>query len=242
MGGRRLLVDPLLSEPGALPAVRDSPDGPRNPLVPLPVDPARVIAGVEAILVTHLQVDHFDPAAAKVLPRSVPVLCQPADLDALAEWGFEDVRPVHSLTEWRGLRIVRTGAGHATGEVGDPMGPVSGWVLSTRHEPVLYLAGDTVWAPEVEEALAEHHPRVAVVSSGAARVGEGGRVTMDVDDLLRTAEAARGTTLVAVHMDAVTDCGLGRAELRAALAELGLEGRVLVPEDGEALDFGARQE
>jgi L-ascorbate metabolism protein UlaG (beta-lactamase superfamily) len=239
MAGRRLLVDPLLSEPGALPAVDGTPNQRPNPLVPLPMEPSAVLAGVEAVLVTHLDSDHFDPVAAALLPHDVPVLCQPEDLEALTELGFEDVRPVRAVVEWRGLRLTRIGGRHGTGELGERMGPVSGWVLAARHEPVLYLAGDTIWAPEVEDALAAHRPSVTVVNAGEARLLEGDPITMGVEDVLRTAAAAPTTTVVAVHMDAVSHCGLGRAELRDELEERRLDGRVLVPEDGEALDFGA---
>jgi hypothetical protein len=49
---------------------------------------------------------------------------------------------------------VRTGGRHGTGEIGEKMGPVSGYVLRGPGEPVVYIAGDTVWCPEVAAALA----------------------------------------------------------------------------------------
>ena len=226
MAGRRLLVDPMLSEVGALP--RDEGTGDPSPLVGLPAEPAAVLAGVQAVLVTHVHAHHFDPAPPRLMPRSLLVICPPGDLDALWEHGFEDVRPVSDALEWRGLRLVRTG--------GAP-GASSGWVISARHEPVLYVTGDTVWSPEVDEALATHRPAVCVVNAGAAGPG-GVTATMGIEDVLRTAAAAPATTLVAVHMDAVSQSALSRGELRDALAEHGLTGRVLVPDDGEAFDFG----
>jgi L-ascorbate metabolism protein UlaG (beta-lactamase superfamily) len=238
VAGHRLLVDPLLSEAHALPPMGDTSDPRRNPLVPLPMPVEDVLAGVQAVLVTHLDSDHFDPAATAALRRDLPVLCQPEDLEALTERGFEDVRPVHRVLEWRGLRVERVR--HGTVEIGERTAPISGWVVTARHEPVLYLAGDTVWAPELERALAEHAPRVTVVSAGAARYVEGDPTTMGVDDVARTVAAAPpGSSVVAVHMEALNHCGLGREELREALAERGLDGRVIVPRDGEALDFGA---
>ena len=240
VAGQRVLVDPMLGDTGAMPAVEGTPNPRPNPLVGLPMPVADVLAGVQAVLVTHLHEDHFDPAAAALLPHDVTVLCQPEDHDALTEVGFEDVRPVRRMLQWRGLGFERTGGRHGTGEIGEQMAPVSGFVVSARHEPVLYLAGDTICAPEVEAALAEHRPAVTVVNAGEARFLEGDPITMGTDDVARTAAGApRGSPVVAVHMEALNHCGLSRDELSGAMAERGLENRVIVPRDGEALDFGA---
>jgi L-ascorbate metabolism protein UlaG (beta-lactamase superfamily) len=240
MGGHRLLVDPMLSDEGVLPSEPGSPRPRPNPLVPLPKQAAALVGGVEAVLLTQLHSDHFDPAARALLRRDRPVLCQPADLEALIGDGFEDVRPVPAASEWRGLRLVRKGGRHGRGEAGARMGPVSGWVLSAPHERTLYIAGDTLWAPEVEEALAAHRPGVVVLNAGAAQVADGGGpITMTADDVASVAAAAPSATVVCVHIDAFDHCVLSREDLRARLAAEGLDGRVLVPEDGEALDFGA---
>ena len=240
VAGHRLLVDPMLGDAGTMPALEDTPNPRPNPLVGLPMPVADVLAGVQAVLITHLHEDHFDPAAAALLRHDLPVLCQPEDLDALTEVGFEDVRPVRRIVQWRGLRFERTGGRHGTGEIAEAMAPVSGFVVSARHEPVLYVAGDTIWAPEVEEALADHRPGVTVVNAGEARFLQGDPITMGIDDVARTAAAAPpGSPVVAVHMEAINHCGLTRDELREAMAERRLENRVIVPRDGEALDFGA---
>ena len=60
LAGRRLLVDPMLDEPGARPPVANTANDLRNPLVPLPVPVAEVVDGVDAVLVTHLHADHLD--------------------------------------------------------------------------------------------------------------------------------------------------------------------------------------
>jgi hypothetical protein len=43
---------------------------------------------------------------------------------------------------------------------------------------------------------------------------------------------------VAVHLEALSHCPMSRAELRAEVSASGLEARVLVPEDGQTLEFG----
>ena len=47
--------------------------------------------GIDGCIVTHLHGDHFDDAAAELLPRDLPVLTQPESADALRERGFTQV-------------------------------------------------------------------------------------------------------------------------------------------------------
>ena len=93
----------------------------------------------------------------------------------------------------------------------------------------MYVAGDTVWFEGVEETIARHAPRVAVVNAGGAEVLEGGLINMGVDDVREVSE--RVPIVVAVHLEALNHCFLTRSELRAAVAG------VLVPEDGETLEL-----
>ena len=72
---------------------------------------------------------------------------------------------------------------------------------------------------------------------GGARFLEGDPIIMDADDVIETASAAPRATIVAVHMEALNHCPLRRAELRAAVDDAGVGGRVVIPEDGETLRF-----
>lgn len=56
VGGRRVLIDPQLDPARARPAVGNTPNDRRNPLVELPEPAQSVAADVEAVLVTHLHV------------------------------------------------------------------------------------------------------------------------------------------------------------------------------------------
>jgi L-ascorbate metabolism protein UlaG (beta-lactamase superfamily) len=221
--GRRILVDPMLDDAGTRPPIENTANPVPNPTVPLPMPAGKVLRGVDAVLVTHRHRDHLDARAEELLPRDVPVFCQPEDEAQLRALGLR-ARSVTDETSWDGLRITRTPARHGSGAVADALGPVSGFVLDD-----LYLAGDTVWYEGVAETIERHSPRVAVVNAGGASFLEGGLIVMGIDDVREV--AARVPVVVAVHMEALNHCHLTRAELRQAVPG------VLVPEDGETIEL-----
>jgi L-ascorbate metabolism protein UlaG (beta-lactamase superfamily) len=213
----------MLDEAGARPPVEGTRNPVANPTAALPMPAEDVVQGLGAVVVTHRHRDHLDGTAEELLPRDVPVFCQPEDEGALRELGL-DARGVDEDVEWTGLRIVRTPARHGTGPIADALAPVSGFVLDG-----LYIAGDTVWYEGVEQTIERHRPRVAVVNAGGAEFTEGGLIIMGVDDVREV--AARVPTVVAVHLEALNHCYVTRAALQAELPE------VLVPADGETLDL-----
>lgn len=234
LNGKTLLVDPMLGPPGAMPPVPDTPNERRNPLVPLPdFDPG----SAEAILVTHTHADHLDEVAVEKLPKDLPLFCQPEDEASLRTSGFSDVRPVGENLSWDGVEVFRTGGRHGKGEIGTKMAPVSGFVLRAPDEPTLYVAGDTIWCPEVEAALDEHEPPVIVVNAGAARFNVGDPITMTAEDVARVCRHAPEAAVVAVHMEAINHCLLTRNELRSYLEHEDLAEQTLIPADGERMSL-----
>jgi L-ascorbate metabolism protein UlaG (beta-lactamase superfamily) len=240
--GKRFLVDPLLAEQGAYPGFPGTANSHlANPLVGLPV-PVNELLDVDAVLVTHLHADHWDEAARRLIPRTLPLLAQnEADAAALRADGFEDVRLFGDGTPFEGIAIHRTAGQHGSDKVmaviGDRMGEVSGVVFSHPGEPTLYVAGDTVWNDYVANALAQYKPDVVVLNCGDAQVPGLGAIIMDQHDLVKVAQAAPQATIIASHLEAVNHCVLSRADLRRFLDEQDLRARVLVPEDGELCAF-----
>ena len=233
-----VLVDPMLDPAGARDPIEDTPNQVRNPTVELP-EPAEVVAGgLNAIVVTHLHQDHLDAEAIRLLPKDLPLFCQPEDAETLRGHGFADVRPVDDSLEWEGIRLTRTGEQHGTGEIAEALAPVSGFVLEAPGEPVLYVAGDTIWCDQVAAALDRHRPDVAVVNASGARFLEGDPIVMTTDDVVTVARHAPDARVVAVHLEAINHCLQTRADLHQRLHDEGLTGRVTVPEDGAEVPLG----
>jgi L-ascorbate metabolism protein UlaG (beta-lactamase superfamily) len=233
--GRQLLVDPMLDPAGARPPVPDTENDRRNPLVELPEPPEVVVEGIDAVLVTHLHEDHFDATAARLLPRDVPVLCQPEDVERLRAHGLTDLRPVQERLTWEGIEVVRTPARHGrTDADAAAMAPVSGFVLRDAGGRTLYLAGDTVLYDAVERVL-DGAPDVVVLNASGARFTGGEPIVMTAREVVAVARRAPGARVVAVHLDAVNHCVETRADLHQRLRAEGLDGRVVVPEDGAAV-------
>ena len=222
LAGHRILVDPMLDDVGARPPIEGTRNQVANPIVPLPIPAEEVVRSLDAVIVTHRHRDHLDTRGEELLPRNVPVFCQPEDEDALRELGV-DARAVEDTLTWDGVAIARTPARHGSGRMAELLAPVSGFVLDD-----LYLAGDTIWYEGVEETIARFAPRVAVVNAGGAEFIEGGLIVMGADDVREV--VARVPTVIAVHMEALNHCFLERAALAAAVPE------VLIPRDGETVE------
>ncbi len=237
-GGQQLLVDPMLDDKGARPAIPNTPNPQPNPLVPLPDDWRLVVAEASAHLVTHLHQDHFDRTASETLSRSLPMICQPEDVERLKDDGFHRLEPVAEVIDHHGVKITRTVARHGTGEIGNLMAPASGFVFEHADEPTTYLAGDTIWCDEVAEVIAKWQPTVIIVNAGGARFLEGDPIVMTAEDIAMVAAAAPAAQIVVVHLEAINHCLETREFYEQRLPELGVSmERIHLPADGEAIHF-----
>ncbi|KQL43498.1 hypothetical protein AN963_29045 [Brevibacillus choshinensis] len=237
--GHILLVDPMLSQAGEMPATVNTPNQRPNPGVELPMSVEEVLDGVNAILITHTHMDHLDEAAVRQLPKHVPLFCQPPDREKLKNHGFEQVIVVEDDYEWEGIHFDRTGGRHGTGEIGEKMGPVSGFVLKARdgNEPTLYLTGDTIWCEEVEHALKSHQPDVVVPFAGAAQFLVGDPITMTKEDIVQLAQAAGNSQIFVAHMEVWNHCLLSRSELVEYVRANDLSDRIQIPQNGEKIEY-----
>lgn len=230
-----LLTDPMLSPRGA---IRSFAGLAPNPTIELPVPAAEAVDGLDGVLVSHRHPDHLDQPALELLPKTVPVFCQPTDRADLVEAGFRQVHPVDESLTWEGIEINRIEGRHGRGEILERMGLASGFVLRAEGEPTVYWAGDTIWSEPVDQALTAFRPEVIVLHAGGATLPGFEPIIMTAEEVIRTAMAAPWATVVAVHMEALDHCTVTRRGLREAADRAGLAAeRLLIPADGETISL-----
>lgn len=241
--GTTFLVDPMLARKGAYPGFEGTYNSHlKNPLVELPFPPQEVIKA-DAVILTHLHLDHWDDAAKQLLPKKMPIFAQnEEDAASIRKDGFTDVRVLTDDTVFNGTRLSRTGGQHGSDKVVAEialLGKVSGVVFQRPGYKTLYVAGDTVWNRHVEQALSKYQPDVIVLNTGYARIlGYEGSIIMGKEDLHRAYQAAPRATVIGSHMESVNHGMQSRQDLREYIAEKGMDRqRVLVPADGESYSF-----
>jgi L-ascorbate metabolism protein UlaG (beta-lactamase superfamily) len=234
--GHELLLDPYFAPKHSRPSFAGrSP----NPLVDLPCPPEEIMAGAELLIVSHLHSDHFDPEAQRLLPKDLPVLCQPEDEETIRGHGFERVTPVADTVAWQGITVTRTPGQHGTTgvELAD-MGSVSGFVFQAPGEPTLYWTGDTILYEPVVQVIERFRPDVIVTHSSGAMWKGSGPIVMDAAQTLDVCRAAPESCIVAIHLDSLDHGEVSREDLRAQARTAGIPNvRLLIPADGETLEL-----
>lgn len=234
-GGLKLLVDPVLGNAGSYDPIPGVDNQRANPLVSLPMA-LESLLDADGILLTHAHRDHLDEAAREILPPSTPIICPPEFASSLEQYGFTDVLPLENSMVWHGIHITKTHGTHGVGKSAEYLNPVSGYVLQCPDEPVLYIAGDTVWCPQVQQTLNRFSPHVIVCFCGAARYS-GDIITMGGGDLKRIHEEVPKARMIAIHMEAWNHCLEGRDALLGFAKAERFEKTLFIPADGEKLSF-----
>lgn len=243
IGESRILVDPMLAPQGALPPLKFVGGRRRNPLVALPEAASAMLDTVTHCLITHCQKGHFDHLDRSgkrwLRERNIPVICTPHDASYLKERGL-NVIPLpdnhHDPVPFLGGSISTFPCVHGTGLVGRFMEHGVGYLIEIPGEPSLYLSGDTILTPELQEFLARRQPQVSLVPAGGARFDLGSEIIMGIDDAIEVVRTVTGV-VVANHMEALGHCPVTRTELADAARRAGVAERLHVPADGETLAF-----
>ena len=227
--GKKFLIDPMFAEKGTLPAFGSNvglPPAPRqdqnNPLVDLPTSIDNIIANINAVIVTHLHLDHWDEAAIEALPKDIKVFAQnDEDATEIRNVGFKNVEVLQEDTVFEGIQLIKTKGEHGRGEILKHAGPTCGVVFKHADEQTLYVAGDTVWYDAVQDVIDTHKPEIIVVNAGDNQFLVGGSLIMGKDDVYEVVKAAPDAKIIAVHMEAVNHWGLSREELKSFIHEKG---------------------
>ena len=233
--GQTILTDPMLCPRHGL---RSFAGIEENPIVDLPMDMEEILAGITGIIVSHTHSDHYEKTAEEVLPKGIPLFCQPGDESQIRKAGFQNVLPVASSCSWEGITLARTGGKHGSGKILERMGEVSGFVLQAQGEPTVYWAGDTIWCEETEHAVKTYQPDIIITHSGGATLPGFDPIIMDAAQTLKAFRASAKSVVVAVHMESLDHCPVRREDLRQEGNQAGMDSsRLLIPQDGETISF-----
>ena len=224
--GKKFLIDPWLMPKDYMPGFESAFNSDiKQPRVDLPLTIEEIV-NVDAVILTHFHPDHFDEFAAKAINKNIPFFVQSEfDLNIIKSYGFNDIRIISQTgTNFDGIELYKTSGQHGQSEI-----------FKSKNEKTLYLAGDTIWCQEVEDALNKYKPDVIIINACAATVfvGENGqRLIMDIEDIKEISRYSKFSTIIASHMDTVSHLTITRDDIK----NLNLD-NVLVPNDNEVLSF-----
>ena len=245
----RILVDPMLSDKGALPAFAHFRHPcERNPVVDLPENAAQILDQVTHCLITHshtfgmnflTHTDHLDPPGKSFLiQKNIPVACSQKDVSFLTK---NDIRVELSLEFWQaqpflGGKIIAIPAQHGHGWIHYLMANGAGYYLELPDEPSIYISGDTVFTDDVHRALTDLAPDIAVVAAGSASLDIGGPILMPMNEIITFIRHAP-KRVIANHMEALNHCPTKRSDLSQELDVQNLLEKTDIPSDGQTLLF-----
>ncbi|MBA9086301.1 L-ascorbate metabolism protein UlaG (beta-lactamase superfamily) [Fontibacillus solani] len=236
--GKQFLIDPMLAEKGTYPPFPNSlRQDHNNPLVSLPKSIDELI-NVDAVIVTHLHLDHWDHVAKDVLPKDIKMFVQnEEDAIVVHDAGFLNVEVLQEDTVFEGIKLIKTKGEHGRGDILKVVGLVCGIVFKHPNEQTLYVAGDTVWYTAVQEVIETHQPQIIVVNGGDNQFFEGGSLIMGRNDIYEVYKTAPNAKIIVSHMEAVNHWTLSREDLKSFIHKKEISSTVLVPDDGESYTF-----
>jgi len=230
-----ILTDPYLAKKHSM---KSHAGKAKSPLVDLPMKTQKIIDGVDLCLLSHIHSDHFDQTAQNLLPKNLPVYCQPIDQQKIESRGFTNVHPVIATSQQEGIIITRTTAIHGSGEVLAEMGEGSGYILKSNNEPTVYWTGDSIWCEEIADIIKKHKPDIILTHSCGAVWGDQIPIIMNAEQTFEVCRFAPHSIVIAIHMGTVDHGTVKRSELRAMAEKNGISAKqLLIPEDGEIITY-----
>ena len=243
---KKFLIDPMLGEKGIYPPFPGTPNQHlNNPIVDLPVSMEEIL-DVDAVIVTHIHLDHFDPTAMEIIPKKMKMFAQNEDeANQMKEAGFKNVEVLkEEETLFGDITLTKTPAKHYSDDSIVDMcrelgltHKASGVVFNHSEEQSLYIMGDTVWYDEIKTVLTKYNPDIVVVNAGNAQFVDGRYLIMSKDDFFEATKVVPNAQFVATHMEGVNHLMVSRKDLRAYAEEKGFSNQLLIPADGETCEF-----
>lgn len=238
----RILVDPCLNPKGSLPPYTVFRKWPRlNPMVDLPPNSESVLSQITCGLITHFRYghfDHLDKAGFRLLAhKKVPVYCNSLDEPSLRRHAINTIPlTMNKRSQFLTGSITTFPTAHGHGLAGMLMRPGAGYFIELPEDKSIYISGDTVMTQTVSHVLKDLRPDISILNAGTAVLDFGRPILMPLKEQLDFIRIAPGK-VIAVHLDAFNHCLTTRDILRDAVSKEGLSSKVMIPEDGELIEF-----
>ena len=235
IGGKNILIDPMLGEKGSLGLFPMTDNELPNPLVELPFTEEilkKRLSGIDAVAVTHLHPDHWDEKAIELLNNNIPLICPESIADQISQSGFINIIPVKNAVIWENIEISITEGRHGTGEIGEKMGVVNGFVFKTEAKSI-YVVGDSIWYEGIAAEIDRHQPQHIIVAGGAATFVVGDPIIMTSSDIVKVCRHAPDASVWVTHLETVTHCKENRSFIQDKINENNLQDRCFILHDGE---------
>lgn len=219
--GKRFLVDPMFAHKGEYSLMSEIP----WPLHDLPVPPKDIIKNIDAVIITHLHTDHFDKYAQEILPKGTKIFVQDIfDKHALEKEHFNNIEILTDEgSDFDGVKLFRTDCMHGDRDFAEHIFLANGMryeamgvVFKSPDEPVLYLAGDTIWYAGVKHVIDLRKPEYIILNADCAKIGGDIPVTAGIEDIKALHEYYPEGKLIASHTDCVGNGTVTGADLRAS--------------------------
>jgi L-ascorbate metabolism protein UlaG (beta-lactamase superfamily) len=207
------------------------------------------LAGVDAVLLSHLHGDHFDRAARERLEPDLPIITTPQAERGLRRRHFTEVHglPTWECHEWthgdQRLRVTAVPGRHGPGFVDrllpDVMGTVAELRAGGRLALRLYITGDTLYHAALAQ-IPRHFGEIdaMIVHLGGTRL-LGLLLTMDDHQGVEITNLMRPGLTIPVHYDDYRVMKSPLADFLSRAGEHGLSGIQPISR-GDTLDLATR--
>ncbi len=234
-GNDFILIDPMLGDKGTIvPFTFFRCKAKRNPLVELPSGSLELLNKVTHCLVTHKHPDHIDKKGIRFLrEKGMPVICSIKDKKHFLKQGLNVTQTVNNWEKlpFIGGFITGVPAKHGYGFISKLMGNVIGFYIESPNDQSIYISSDTVYTDDVERALKNLQPNIAVVAGGSAQMDFGKPILMRMSDIIKFIKNSPKKVVIN-HLEALNHCPTTRKQLRNKLNENNLLEKVYIPDDG----------
>ena len=242
---KRFLIDPLFAPKDfSAPIPKSLIPNRRWPMVELPFEATKIVENIDALILTHSHVDHFDDFAANALPKDLKAFVQDEyDKNFLQKYGFNNIEILtEDGTVFDDIKLYKTPCLHGNMETAMPYYKMFGFrpdamgvIFKHENEPTVYLAGDTIWCDFVKNSIDKFAPNAIIINAAAAQLEHSGPIIMGTDDIAKLCQYAPNLTVIASHMDTVGHAALNRKELKEFITAKNISKNFLIPDDGELL-------